>query len=189
MKRVSGFWVFTLIQHFLIKCMFNILQKKISTSLYFIRTAKNFLTDKALKLLYFSFVHSHIIYAIQVWSSCPAGQLDQIYKLQKKAVRLIRNSKYNAHTQPIFKKLQILPLPDLISFFRIQFMQKFQFGLLPAAFVDVWTTMAARQQQNLHNYPLRNSKIFLSHLPGLRWLKNARIISSQKFGLSSMSRP
>jgi len=132
--------------------------KKISTSLYFIRAAKNFLTEKALKLLYFSFVHSHIIYAIQVWSSCPAGQLDQIYKLQKKAVRLISNSKYNAHTQPIFKKLKILPLPDLISFFRIQFMQKFQFGLLPAAFVDVWTTMAARQQQNLHNYPLRNSE-------------------------------
>jgi len=132
--------------------------KKISTSLFFIRAAKNFLTEKALKLLYFSFVHSHIIYAIQVWSTCPAGQIDQIYKLQKKAVRLISNSKYNAHTQPIFKKLQILPLPDLIDFFRLQFMQKFQFGLLPLAFVDVWTTMAARQQQNLHNYSLRNSE-------------------------------
>jgi len=136
----------------------QIIAKKISTSLFFIRAAKNYLTEKALKLLYFSFVHSHIIYAVQVWSSCPAGQVDQIYKLQKKAVRLISNSRYNAHTQPIFKKLQILPLPDLISFFRIQFMQRFQFGLLPSAFVEVWTTMAARQQQlNLHNYPLRNS--------------------------------
>jgi len=143
---------------FTYKAHVQLIAKKISTSLFFIRAAKNFLTEKALKLLYFSLVHSHIIYAIQVWSTCPAGQIDQIYKLQKKAVRLISNSKYNAHTQPLFKKLQILPLPDLISFFRLQFMQKFQYGLLPPSFVEVWTTMAARQQQNLHNYPLRNSE-------------------------------
>jgi len=136
----------------------QVIAKKISSALYFMRTAKNFLSEKALRLIYFSLVHSHIIYAIQVWSSCPIGQVDQIYKLQKKAVRIICGAKYNAHTLPLFKKLNILPLPDLITFFRIQFMQKFQFGLLPSAFVDVWTTMAARHQQNLHNYPLRNSE-------------------------------
>jgi len=135
----------------------QIIAKKISSALYFMRTAKNFLSEKALRLIYFSLVHSHIIYAIQVWSSCPMGQIEQIYKLQKRAVRTICNARYNAHTLPLFKKLNILPLPGLITFFRLQFMQKFQFGLLPDAFVGVWTTMAARRQQNLHNYPLRNS--------------------------------
>jgi len=80
-----------------------------------------------------------------------------IYKLQKAAIRLISGSKYNAHTQPLFKKHSILPLPDLIEFFRLQFMQRFTFGFLPRSFVEIWTTNAARSQQNLHNYPLRNS--------------------------------
>jgi len=131
--------------------------QKISTSLYFMRTAKHFLTEKALKLVYYSLVHSHLIYAIQIWSSCPQSNVDQLFKLQKKAIRILSNAGYNAHTQPIFKKMKILPLPDLITFFRLQFMQRFSFGLAPRIFVDVWTTQAARHHQNLHNYLLRNS--------------------------------
>jgi len=131
--------------------------KKISTSLYFLRCAKNLLTKNALKLAYYSLVHSHLIYAIQVWASCSQSNISTVFKLQKSAIRIITGSKYNAHTQPLFKELEILPLPDLIEFFRLQFMQRFSFGMLPRSFVEIWTTNAARAQQNLHNYPLRNS--------------------------------
>jgi len=133
--------------------------KKISSALYVLRKAKNFLTKNAIKLLYYSLIHSHIIYAIQVWSSCSPALISKIYKLQKQCVRIINRSKYNAHTEPIFKSLNILPVPDLILFFRIQFMQKFSFGLLPKSFTSTWTTFAARNLNlnNLHNYPLRNS--------------------------------
>jgi len=144
--------------------------KKISTALYFMRNAKNYLTPAALKLVYYSLVHSHIIYAIQVWSSSSLSNINQIHKLQKSAIRILCNSKYNAHTQPLFKQLGILPVPELVEYFKIQFMQKFSFGLLPAAFVNLWTTNAARNQANIHRYPLRNSDNL--HIPLARLASN-----------------
>ena len=34
--------------------------------------------------------------------------------MPEKAVRIIQKANYNAHTQPIFVSLDILPLPELI---------------------------------------------------------------------------
>ena len=34
--------------------------------------------------------------------------------MPEKAVRIIQKANYNAHTQPIFASLDILPLPELI---------------------------------------------------------------------------
>jgi hypothetical protein len=57
-----------------------------------------------------------------------------LVKLQKSAVRIIASAAYNAHTEPLFKKLRILPFFDLVSYFKIQFMQQFKQGFLPKAF-------------------------------------------------------
>jgi hypothetical protein len=43
-------------------------------------------------------------------------------KKQKDAVRIVTLSPYNSHTEPLFKKLNILPLKQLIMYFKIQFM-------------------------------------------------------------------
>ena len=56
-----------------------------------------------------------------------------LFKLQKTAIRIISGSKFNAHTEPLFKALEILPLPDLITFMKIQFMQRFTHNLLPCS--------------------------------------------------------
>ena len=44
----------------------------------------------------------------------------------------------------MFKELQILPLPDLISFSKIQFMQRFVQNFLPTSFNDTWIRKAIR---------------------------------------------
>ena len=68
------------------------------------------------------------------------------------------NVPFNAHTESLFKKLNILPLPSLIEFFKLQFMQQFLQGLRPKNFTNVWTTIeACSLNLNRHNYPLRNS--------------------------------
>ena len=40
------------------------------------------------------------------------GRLD---KLQKRAVRIITRSKYNSHTDPLFRKLNLLKAKDLFE--------------------------------------------------------------------------
>ena len=141
--------------------------KKLSTALYFLRTAKSFLTQKSLTFIYYSLFHSHLIYGIQIWSCCTQSLITNIFKLQKKAIRIIHNAKYNSHTESLFKKSKILPLPSLIEFFKLQFMQQYVNGHLPISFKDVWITQEARRQADNVEYLLRNSENFYTPLSRL----------------------
>ena len=73
-----------------------------------------------------------------------AGPINDLFKIQKSAIRVITGSAYNSHTEPLFKKLQILPLPDLILFNKLQFMQSFNQNLLPSSFNDTWVKNSIR---------------------------------------------
>ena len=75
--------------------------------------------------------------------SC-SGPINEIYKMQKNAIRIVAGKAFNAHTEPLFKKLQILPLPDLITFSKIQFMQRFTQGFQPVSFNETWVRNAVR---------------------------------------------
>ena len=51
------------------------------------------------------------------------------------AVCILTLSEYNSHTEPLFKKVEILPLPKLIEYFKLQFMHRFVVNLSPLPFV------------------------------------------------------
>jgi len=122
----------------------SVISSKISKSLYFLRTTKNILNQRALKFIYFATMHSNLIYAIQVYSCTNESNLSVLVKKQKDAIRILSNSRYNAHSEPLFKKLGILPFHQLCSFFKIQFMQRFIQGFLPDSFANTWTTNRIR---------------------------------------------
>jgi hypothetical protein len=128
--------------------------------MYFLRSAKNLLSEKALKALYYALVHCHLIYGILIWSCTGFSNLKGLVKKQKDAIRIVTCSHYNSHTEPLFKKLNILPLHQLISYFKIQFMQQFKFKHLPSAFDNVWTTNEERIANNDNAMPLRNNDDF-----------------------------
>lgn len=113
-------------------------KSKLSKALYSLRLAKNVLDPKSQLNLYYSLFHSHLIYALPIWSCSTPGYLNDVFKIQKKAVRIITNSHYNDHTEPIFKNLKILPFPDLCTYFKIQFMQRFVNDFTPISFKDTW---------------------------------------------------
>ncbi len=100
--------------YFLLIYHISTIRKKISSSLYFMRSARNILSKKSLTSIYYSLIHSHLIYGIQVWSSCNNDYINGLFKLQKKAIRIIHSLPYNGHTESYFKKSNILPLPKLI---------------------------------------------------------------------------
>jgi len=134
----------------------NKLNSKLATGLYYLRTSKNFLNQTALKYIYYALIHSHLIYAIHIWSCTNESLLKSLFIKQKQAIRIISGSKYNAHTEPLFKKLNILPFPDLIKFFKIQFMQQFAGGFLPISFNNLWQTNRIRIGDQAH-IELRNA--------------------------------
>ncbi len=132
---------------------------KLSRACYMLNSSKNLLTDKAKKSVYYTLFHCHLVYCLPIWSCTNAGHLNQIKKLQKKAIRIVSNARYNEHSEPLFKKLEILPLEHLITFFNLQFMQQFKQGYLPTSFNNTWITNAVRAADN-HEIYLRNQDLY-----------------------------
>jgi hypothetical protein len=61
-----------------------------------------------LRTIYFSYVHSIITYSIIFWGNSP--DIYNIFKLQKRAIRIIMNAVNRVSCHELFKKLKILPL-------------------------------------------------------------------------------
>jgi hypothetical protein len=137
---------------------------KIPRSLYMIQMSKNFLSCNALLSLYYALAHSHLIYAIHVWSAAPPSTLSLITKIQKKAVRIINKVSNSSHTEHLFKKCNILPFEDLSQYFKLLFMYDFKEDLLPLSFKNLWKTNAKLRRANNEDEPqernLRNDSDF-----------------------------
>jgi len=151
----------------------KLLSKKISKALYALRSVKNFLPPNALYSIYYALFHSHLNYAIQIWSSGSPSNLETLFKSQKKAIRIISNAKYNSHTEPLFKKLEILPLKTLADSTKILFMQQFRQNILPSALLCDWQLNQVRRDDD--HRQLRNDSEF--------YIPFARTTQLQRFPL------
>ena len=62
------------------------------------------------------------------------NQVVQVSKLQKKSIRLITGSEYMAHSEPLFKELELLKIEDLYKLKILKFYYNLSYGLLPSYF-------------------------------------------------------
>jgi hypothetical protein len=88
------------------------IMSKVSRALYILRTVKNMLTPSALKSLYYTLFHCHIIYAMPIWTVCNLQLQKDLHIKQKMAVAGL---KYNDHTEPTFKNLKSYLCQTLLS--------------------------------------------------------------------------
>ena len=88
---------------------------KVSKATALLAKLKHYLPKYVLAIIYNSLCLSHISYALLVWGSAPKSCMSRLTKLQKKGIRHICHSKYNAHTHPLFKKERILQIGDLFK--------------------------------------------------------------------------
>ena len=116
------------------------ISNKISKAIYSLRRSKHLLNSKSLLTLYYSLVHCHLNYANEVWSCVPHSSLNTLVKKQKMALRIITNSKSNAHTEPLFKKHHVLPLIDLIFLNKTTFIQSSLVKTSPIILQNRWMT-------------------------------------------------
>ena len=104
----------------------NHISKNISKSMFIMRQVKHILDRKSMKTLYYSLIHPHITYCLLAWGNANKNSLKKITILQKRAIRLIDQAHYNSHSEPIFKKLNILKISDQYELDVVLFMNKFQ---------------------------------------------------------------
>ena len=88
-------------------------RSKIGQALSLIIRTKNYLPKEIKTLLFKSLIQSHIEYCLPIWGNALQTHLGPLEVLQRKAIRVVTNSKYNSHTQPLFQKVNTLTVKDL----------------------------------------------------------------------------
>ena len=126
--------------------------------------ARRNLDRETLLKLYFAFIHPYLNYCIDVWGRCNQHYFQTLFRLQKRAVRLITFSTWRAHSAPLFETLEILSLEHMYIMSVSLFMYKFYFRLLPPVVDELFQfnsaihTINTRQRTLLH-VPIVHSRI------------------------------
>ena len=132
----------------------NKISYSISKTIGIIRKLKNVLPSSVLLTIYNSLILPQLTYGILVWgyeSNC-------IFKLQKMALRAMTSSKYNAHTNPLFKKMHLLKVGDIHTVQQLNFFYKLTQNNLPAYF----NSFLIRRQHNIHEHLTRNRHMLVT---------------------------
>ena len=138
----------------------HVVKLKVMKSLGVIRRIKQNVPLYVLRMLYFTLIQPYFDYCNIVWSLNKTTVFDELFRCQKKAIRIITNSKWNAHSRPIFAHCNILPLDNLSNFYVACFMYRCLHNLLPAYFCDMFTINA---NIHLHNTRQKNNLHIVSH--------------------------
>ena len=125
-----------------------------------------------LKMLYNAIVAPFLDYAILSWGGAANVHIDKIFRIQKRAIRIVFHSQYLAHTSPIFKSLKILNIYNLFQYKLAIFMYLCYNNLLPPSLVQYFSL-----NSTVHSYNTRNADKF--HMSKIRTLISYKSIFHQ----------
>lgn len=117
--------------------------KKLNSALYTIRALKHICNKDTLKTIYYGYFESHIRYCLLLWGT--VSDITKIFKLQKRAIRVIAGISRRTSCRQAFEELQIMTLFNLVIFERIMYVydNKTRFNL----------------NTTTHHYYIRNSQL------------------------------
>ena len=143
---------------------------KISRALFAIKQLKFSLPKDSLRILYFALIHPHLTYGILAWGNSQPSIIRKTEIIQKRALRSINLSRYNSHTDPLFKQSGILKLRDLYQLNVMIFMHDYVNQKLPKSFVNTYCLnrdvqdVYLTRQNNMFKIPKTKSR-FVDRLP------------------------
>ena len=120
-----------------------------------------FIPTYVLKILYHSLILSHLQYCTLLWANSYRSHLHKLRLLQKKAIRIISNTDYLAHSSKLFLNLKLLKLDDIMKFQLGTFMYKLKYNKLPNVIPHMFVT-----NENIHSHNTRNKNGYL--IPSVR---------------------
>ena len=142
--------------------------KTISARIGMLRRARDFVTQDVLIIMYNSLVFPHFTCCSTVWHGFRADHINKLYKLQKRAARVITGSSYDIRSTNIFETLNWRPIKDNLDERDLVMIFKALKGLVPDYLM---------QTINLNengNYQLRsNNRNIYVPKPKTNFLKNS----------------
>lgn len=123
---------------------------KISKIIGILNKMKHIIPRYSLLTIYNSLIMPQFTYGILIWGH----QIYQLQKLQKRAIRIICNEKYNAHTDRLFKELNLLKVQDLHKVNELKLYFKLQNNLVPEYTKSIFTPISQIHSHNTRRHDL-----------------------------------
>ena len=87
---------------------------KLGRACYAISYVQHFMSEDTLRSIYFSHFHSILSYGVIFWGY--SAQCSNIFKIQRRIIRIIMNARNRDSCRHLFKNLNILPLKSQYIF-------------------------------------------------------------------------
>ena len=91
------------------------LSNKLSRANGIMSKLRHYVPKTTMLQIYYVLFYSHMSYGSLVWSLTTQKNLDIIFILQKKCIRILNSVSYNGHTNPLFVENKIVKFPDIIT--------------------------------------------------------------------------
>ena len=76
---------------------------KVSPGIGMLRLAKRYLPLETVQMMYRSLIEPYFRYCCPIWGSASSANLQRLQKLQNRAARIVTDSPYDAHSEPLIK--------------------------------------------------------------------------------------
>ena len=126
---------------------------KISKACGIIFKLNDVLPYKVLIPLYNALILPHLTYDILAWGY----DKDIIFKHQRRALRAVTSSRYNAHTGPLFISMKLLKVKYIHKLSQLKLFYRRFHRELP----EYFNTMLRRKPIDIHDHSTRNRDTFL----------------------------
>ena len=147
------------------------LKTKLAYTGLLISKCKHTLPKETLVTLYNTLYKPHLEFCIIAWGSASASQIRPIILSQKKCVRSICKKGHTSHTEPLFKKLNILKVEDIYDYHCKVFMHNIVHNKCPESFIGMFQHSQSNRTNNIIIEKCKNK--FLSNFPSnllpLKW--------------------
>ena len=86
---------------------------------------RHILPYKVLVTIYYAFVHSHLLYGIEIYGNTHRSYLNKLMVLNNKLLRILQNAPRNTPVVDLYKNFNTLTIPDLHIFQILILVHKF----------------------------------------------------------------
>ena len=160
----------------------DVVRNKISKVVGILYRLNNIFPKYILQTLYNSLIMSYINYGLLLWGV----ESHRIEPLQKKAIRLITNSNYSAHTTPLFIELGLLKVQDMFKLKLLKFYYKLSYDLLPSYFQTYRHAIEREPTRDLRQHyihPPLIRRVYAECSPLIQLIKLINILKADKYDI------
>ena len=134
---------------------------KIAKGIGIICKARKLLNSKTLCTLYYCFVYPDLNYCVEVWGDTFKTYLQALVKLQKRVLRIISYSKWNASVDHLYKYYNIMQLKKIFFYKVALLMFRVKTSSAPSIFRELFI-----ENRSVHDYFTRQHDKF--HVPNAK---------------------